>query len=1449
MTADDSPTISESSGGWDRVLTLIDELEALPRPDAEARLRTLEADGESAEVLARVRIHLRIPTSRQELPPETIIGGEYRIVGRLGSGGMGIVYEAVLEKTGQTVALKMIHPGLVLGDSRPRFIREMKALGRLDHPGIVGIRHAGSHTFEASGETSEFFTMERIAGFRLHEYLKTTNATLTEKLRLMRDVAIAVQYAHDRGVIHRDLKPGNMIVRSDGRAMIFDFGLAAAVSGAETPDHHGICEGTPPYMAPEQADALIPSPAVDIYSLGAILYEILAGRPLFQANHLASYTVQMQTVRSPPRREPLQIPDAPKALEEILEKSLALMPEDRFPSAAAFARALNRLLPAHLVKDPPHEWRPAPGAAIPATDWVLDRMLGDGAQGQVWVVRNQPESGETTTGAADEMPLIPPPRVYKFCASEESARALRREVRVFQALKTAAASANSAALSRQADDGRNPDISGGSTRAADEIPGIVPIESWSLDEPPYYICLRYLENARDLADWAVERTVTEEQALSIVTSVADALQFAHNVGVLHRDVKPGNILVADDPKAPAGVRAWLVDFGLAAFDENLWHSILARSVSSRSDYDRLAGTPDYLAPEIKRRRAPTTQSDLYSLGVVFYRLLRGDMVGSLNHWKDSVADPFLRSDLERLLADDPDARFPSASALAESLRKLPERRAAAETAAKAAAEAEVRRNAELQAAARAAYRRGALRTAGIAAAVVAAVGGLAAFSYQKYREASRNEFQLRMAETRALRQSAHPVSRRQILDRIAETGGKIAPEDIPALRKEALDALCVPAPGGQSPPSLLVSLPADAGPLAAQDDWLAWPVGSELHAAKIASSTLENPVHLALPAPVARAAVSSGGKWLAALTNDGNLFVASGPGEAPQQIATGCGLEGLAVHDSGWIAAPGAGGQVQLFKRETSGWVPGLRLGSVPPSLTNPHAPAADASAPMIPSAEILAFSADGQFLAVGGSATLHVSVWEPATGRLVYRFPHQHFPTAAVWDRRIHGKLWTAAADGAIFRWDLPQSLAGTDAPLAPSVSALPEPSAAPAVSLAVSSDGVFLDCLDAQGQRTVRWADRLEIEESSRTDGIVRSGFDSSGGCWTLATNGALTIRRNPVPAVRVWKIGDFPVLRLARSPDDRMLAASCGTFAVVTDAVEFAQPTVLPGKSRIVGVAFSSLSPRAYGAAVKGLESWEWQESSNQAVFHRRPSNHDFSYAGEIVSAGVGDARRLVLSEGDSLHVLQFGNSQPLMRIRGTGLVNALAAGKNSPWLASARAGKSPTTLWFPADNTSLTLSPPSEDVLGLACSSDGKWIVERTTSGIRVHESASRKLQSEFALTLPPPDARTTPTICAPVAVSDDGSLVAAAAPGARIVLFQPGSAAPLAEWSLPALSTPSSLTFVAGDTLVAGTADGCLWVWKLPALRTELRRLGLDWEPRAAAPAPSAPPLQTEFQNG
>jgi len=1396
---------SDSSLQWDRVFELSAELGGLEEDEVEERLRKLREDGEGEQVLARVRIRLLLPPNpepSERLPLDSIVGGEYRIVGHLGSGGMGIVYEAVLEKTGKTVALKMIHPNLVVDDSRERFFREMKVLGRLEHPGIVSILHAGSHT-GAGGEVSEYFTMERVVGASLRDYLKSDEATVSERLRIIRDLAIAVEYAHDRDVIHRDLKPANMMVQADGLVKIFDFGLAAAVFLNEDGKRPAVVGGTPPYMAPEQALAETTSPTADVYSLGAILYEILLGKPIYEVDQRAPYASKLEQMRNPPP-PPIPFSEAPELAGEILKKALDPAPENRHQSAAEFARALNRLLPAHLVHDPPHQWHPAAGLVVPATDWVLEERLGEGAHGQVWLARNRP------VVISDE-PLIPPPRVYKFCDSERAARALRREVRVFHGLRSAAGGKH-------------------------DLRGVVPIESWSLDQPPYYIAMRHLEGALDLRDWMESKELSEETALAIICDVAKALEFSHGIGVLHRDVKPGNILVREDSEAPGGVRAWLVDFGLASFDEELWKSVIAKSISTREDYEKFVGTPEYIAPEI-RSSGYTTRSDIYSLGVVAYRLLSGNLAATLNDWKERISDPLLRDDLEMCLSDDPEERFDSAGALEARLGEIPRRREETEIARRHGIEAKAAREAELEKASKTAYRLGILRTSAISAVVVALLGFLAWFSYQNYQESKRSESRVRLAEIQALRQSSRPGNFREILVRIEAVHDEHPEEHVPLLRNEALSVLSFPVPYGgriqeigKIPPEALIDF---------QADWVAWHWDGEMHVAQLSESGLISREPIKHGNELTQIKVSSDGKLTAILTTDGQLQVIDESGAVEiirGEFATG----GLDVHATGYIAAAGRGGRLHLFEKKELGWSGLHQLGAKPPEFAGTFADQASIGAPLreiIASAESIEFSPDARYVAIGGSTSLEIRIWNVKSGELVCRCPHASPPDDLKWDTSISGRLWTTAA-GSVYGWAMRGGMLGAE--LSPVFQRPATLLDEPYHQMETSPDGAYLVCTEDDGGKMFLWREGLDLKEVRASSDSLKCGYLPSGEFWTLASDGTIRLNIDDLRLAEVWTGGKGAVQRMALSRDLRLVAATCGSDVVVRSPSDFGSVLHLPARARGLGIAFSQSEKKLFSTGVTGMNIWEWEEEGFTAKFKPPFENDGYGHGGEALALLINDISWIALSNGSMLNVLckETGADWPVFR-KGEGpTVTGLATGSGTPWFAVSRGG-SATLICYPESGLKQELPPAASDVLGIASNYGGSRLVERTAETVHVKDPVNLTELAKFSLPLAPPDLRTMPVHSAPVAISDDASLVAATTTRSRVVLFHIGQEEPVAELPLPQRSVPTSLIFTPAGDLLVGTADGQQWFWRLPAIREELRRMGIDWEPAAgksAAPA-------------
>jgi eukaryotic-like serine/threonine-protein kinase len=263
--------------------------------------------------------------------------GPYVLMREIGRGGMGVVYEARQKGLDRSVAVKMILAGhLASPDVIRRFQTEAKAAARMRHSNIVHIHEVG----QLNGQ--DFFAMEYIEGQSLAERIRQQPIDVPTAVRLVATVARAVEHLHQQGIIHRDLKPSNILLDSDGQPYVTDFGLAKVFIGASDMTATGVIAGTPSYMAPEQASghrAEI-SPATDVYSLGAILYELLTGSPPFREE--TAMDTLMAVLGSDPAMPRTLNPRIPRGLELICMKCLAKEPCERYASAAALADDLDR---------------------------------------------------------------------------------------------------------------------------------------------------------------------------------------------------------------------------------------------------------------------------------------------------------------------------------------------------------------------------------------------------------------------------------------------------------------------------------------------------------------------------------------------------------------------------------------------------------------------------------------------------------------------------------------------------------------------------------------------------------------------------------------------------------------------------------------------------------------------------------------------------------------------------------------------------------------------------------------------------------------------------------------------------------------------------------------------------------------------------------------------------
>ncbi len=327
-------------------------------------------------------------------------------------------------------------------------------------------------------------------------------------------------------------------------------------------------------------------------------------------------------------------------------------------------------------------WRPAVGNLVPNTQWVLEGKLGEGGFGEVWLGRHQ---------------LMKERRVFKFCFRADRVRSLKREMTLFRLIKE---------------------------RMGDH-PNIVAVREVYFEQPPFYVEEDYF-GGTDLLSWCAAQggadKVPLQTKLEIVAQVADALQAAHDAGVIHRDVKPGNILVSGHPSGPSTLNpqpsAKLTDFGIGqVVSEEVLVGVTRAGFTQTmlSSSSSQTGTQLYIAPEVLAGRPASTRSDIYSLGVVLYQSLVGDFRQAVTiDWTKRVTNTLLREDLEHCLAGEPTDRFSGAGQLAKSLRQLEERQDTLE-----------RQQSELAARERAAYRRGVARTAGLAFVAMGVFAALA----------------------------------------------------------------------------------------------------------------------------------------------------------------------------------------------------------------------------------------------------------------------------------------------------------------------------------------------------------------------------------------------------------------------------------------------------------------------------------------------------------------------------------------------------------------------------------------------------------------------------------------------------------------------------------------------------------------------------------------------------
>jgi serine/threonine-protein kinase len=282
--------------------------------------------------------------------------GPYQIVGKLGRGGMGTVFEGVNRETGEPAAIKLLSPALAQEEGfRVRFEAEIETLRKLNHPNIVRLIGFGQQ------EGQLFYAMELVDGKSLEEELRLGRRfDWHEVARMGIETCLALRHAHDRGIIHRDIKPGNLLRATNGQVKLSDFGIAK-LFGYSRLTAVGNVVGTAEYMAPEQAEGQPVDARSDLYSVGALLYALLARRPVFRGKSLPEVLHKQRFEQPEPVRK--HVADVPEEFENILNQLLEKDPAKRIPNANLLGRRLETMLQA---------FHDGPETVAAETNWFAD---------------------------------------------------------------------------------------------------------------------------------------------------------------------------------------------------------------------------------------------------------------------------------------------------------------------------------------------------------------------------------------------------------------------------------------------------------------------------------------------------------------------------------------------------------------------------------------------------------------------------------------------------------------------------------------------------------------------------------------------------------------------------------------------------------------------------------------------------------------------------------------------------------------------------------------------------------------------------------------------------------------------------------------------------------------------------------------------------------------------
>lgn len=523
--------------------------------------------------------------------------GKYLLTDKLGSGGMGVLYEAQDPFLKRTVAIKLLAESVAAQpEALNRFLHEARAAARLNHPNIVAVHEVD----QQSG--TYYMVMELLRGGSAQEFLDAQGPfDWPEATRVLTEVCRGVEAAHAAGLIHRDIRPAHIMRDSGGAVKLTDFGLAKVCGPTPLgpPSHAGSIVGMPEFISPEQCRADPLDERTDIYALGATYFALLTGRPPYGGNPMQVMFAHCSAEVPDPRSVN---PQLPRDCTAIISKAMAKAPAARYPSATALLAALDVVLAT------------APPAALSAGRWT-------GALADEPALATPPPDPDASDEAlallgppqqADELGRLGPYRVLRVLGEggmgvvfQAEDPALERPV----ALKVMKPDRGSADVSRQRF------LQEAKAAASLQHEHVVTIYQVGEDRDVPYLAMQFLRG--EPLDKRLRRAgqLPVAEVLRIGREIAAGLAAAHNRSLIHRDIKPANIWLEDtgDSRPP---RVKILDFGLAR--------------SARQDAQNLTrtgmvmGTPGYMAPEQARGGGQLDfRCDLFSLGCVLYHMTTG----------------------------------------------------------------------------------------------------------------------------------------------------------------------------------------------------------------------------------------------------------------------------------------------------------------------------------------------------------------------------------------------------------------------------------------------------------------------------------------------------------------------------------------------------------------------------------------------------------------------------------------------------------------------------------------------------------------------------------------------------------------------------------------------------------------------------------------------------------